>query len=129
MHKAILMILLAVVSSSAIAEWIEIGATDNSTLYFDSNTIRKSGNKVKMWSLSDFNSVEEVSGDKFLSEMHQDEYDCKEEQTRLLYLTWHSENMGGGNVVYVENEPDKNWSPIPPESANEILWKFACGKL
>jgi len=69
MKKLFLTLMLVVLSSNAMAEWVEIGATDNSTLYFDSNTIRKSGNKVKMWSLSDFNSVEEVSGDKFLSEM------------------------------------------------------------
>jgi len=129
MHKAILMVLLAVVSSSAMAEWVAVGTAVGSTHYANPNTIRKSGNKVKMWSLIDFNSVQEVSADtKFLSQKTQQEYDCKEEQRRTLYFSWHSEKMGKGVIAHLDDEPDKNWSPIPPESANEILWKFACGK-
>jgi len=128
MHKAILMILLAIVSSSAMAEWVVIGATNKSTVYADPTTIRKSGNKVKMWMLYDFYSVEEAAGEKYLSHKGQSGYDCKEEQGKTLYFSRHSENMGGGDVVHVDNKPAKNWTPIPPGSVNEGLWKFACGK-
>ncbi len=52
MHKAILMILLAVVSSSVMAEWILYGYGNKKeveiTVYADPATIRKSGNTVKM---------------------------------------------------------------------------------
>jgi len=129
MNKIILVILLAVMSSSVMAEWVEIGVTDNGTFYVDPTTIRKSGNKVKMWMLLDLNSVKEsAAGIKFLSTKNQDEYDCKEEQYRTLYFSWHSENMGRGIVVYSNNEPNKNLSPFPPEDINESLWEFACGK-
>ena len=124
--------MLVVVSSSAMAEWVEITMTYEGTItvYVDPATIRKSGNNVKMWRLADFNSVQEVSTDtKFLSQKSQQEYDCKEEQTRTLYFSWHSENMGRGEIVHLDDEPDQNWSPVAPESANEFLWKFACGKL
>jgi len=47
MYKVILMMLLAVVSSSAMAEWVEVDTSDDSTYYANPNTIRKSGNKVK----------------------------------------------------------------------------------
>jgi hypothetical protein len=48
MRKLILILLLAVLSSSAMAEWIKVGANDNSTIYADPATIRKEGNMVKM---------------------------------------------------------------------------------
>lgn len=82
-----------------------------------------------MWSLIDYNLVQKVSADtKFLSQKSQQEYDCKGEQRRTLYFSWHSENMGKGAVIYIDNNPDNNWSPVPPGSTDEILWKFACGK-
>jgi len=129
MNKLLLTLMLAVVSSSAVAEWVYVGTTDKSTVYADPTTIRKSGNKVKMWALYDFNLVKEIGGNKYLSKKFQDEYDCKEEQERMLYFSEHSENMGEGDVVYVGYKlPDKNWTPIPPGSIVEGLWKFACGK-
>ena len=111
MYRAILVMLLAVVSSSAMAEWVAIAAADGIISYANPATIRKSGNKVKMWSLIDFNSVQEDAGDKFLSSKSQNEYDCKEERIRTLYFSWHSENMGDGDVVYIDRKPDKNWDP------------------
>lgn len=53
MHKAILMILLAVVSSSAVAEWVQFGGNETITIYVDPATIHKAGNMVKMWFLYD----------------------------------------------------------------------------
>ena len=99
MHKAILIMLLALMSNSAVAEWVEVDTSRRVglTTYADPNTIRKSGNKVEMWVLENFNSVQELSGDKYLSQKAQNEFDYKEEQRRLLYFTWHSENMGGGH--------------------------------
>jgi len=78
MHKAILMVLLAVVSSSAFAEWVAIDTADGSTYYANPNTIRKSGNKVKIWAMVDYNSVQEDADVKHLSSKSQQEYDCKE---------------------------------------------------
>ncbi len=128
MKKLLLIVLLAVVSSSAMAEWVAIGTADGTIYYANPNTIRKSGNKVKMWMLFDFNAVRETEGDKYLSSKAQYEYDCKEEQKRILYFSWHSENMGRGDVVYIADEPKKNWRPVAPESISKSLWKIACGK-
>ena len=94
MHKVVLMMLLAVVSSSAMAEWIKIGSTSMAdqtvTYYADPATIRKSGNMVKMWNLSDFKSAKDAgNGNIYMSTKAQYEFDCKEEQTRLLYLISH----------------------------------------
>ena len=72
MKKLLLTLMLSVVSSSAMAEWVAIGTSADGTFYVDPATIRKSGNKVKMWRLIDFNSVQETAGEKYLSQKAQD---------------------------------------------------------
>lgn len=107
MHKATLMMLLAVMSSSAVAEWVPVvgNETVGATAYADPATIRKTGNKVKMWDLLDYKTAQGDAGMQYMSMKAQTEYDCKEEQSRPLYLSFHSENMGKGKVVDTYNNP------------------------
>lgn len=129
MRRINLMMLLAVVSSNVMAEWVEIGSSDASTIYADPATIRKTGNMVKMWNLSDFKTTQVFTGNPnpYLSLNAQDEYDCKKKQLRGLALIAYSENMGGGKKVASAHDPQK-WNLFPPGTMGEVLWKFACGK-
>jgi len=46
MKKLLLTLMLAIVSSSAMAEWVEVASRDEiTTIYVDSSTIQKSGEK------------------------------------------------------------------------------------
>ena len=128
MRKAILIMLLAGVSSNAAAEWVEVGSSEKTTVYVDPATIRRAGNLVKMWNLIDLKTATLTAGSKpYTSQMTQAEFDCKEEQWRRLYFSWHSGNMTRGEIVYSDSNPG-TWEPVPPGSATEVLWKFACGK-
>lgn len=130
MRKAILMILLVVLSKIAMAEWVKVGGDAVMTIYNDPATIRKNsnnGNWVKMWYLFDFKTVQVDSGNKFMSLKSQSEFDCKEDQVRLLSFSAHSNTMGRGNVVDSKSDHFR-WDPVPPGSVNEVLWKIACGK-
>jgi hypothetical protein len=127
----ILAVILAVVSSSAMAEeWVAVINTDDGgiTVYADKSTIRKEGNIVNIWTLGDFKKAEQIgSNQQFLSLKEQYEYDCKEQQMRRLYATMYFGNMGRGNVL--DSSPiHEKWQPVPLGSLNEHLWKFACGK-
>ena len=53
MKKLLLTLILAVMSSSAMAEWIAIHQDEEISTYANPATMRKSGNKVKMWVLFD----------------------------------------------------------------------------
>jgi hypothetical protein len=131
MRNAILMLLLAGVSSNGIAgEWVAVSNTDDGgiTVYANQSTIRNKGNIVNIWTLGDFKKAEQIGNNQqFLSLKEQYEYDCNEQQMRRLYATMHSGNMGRGNLV--DSSPiHEGWQPVPPDSLNEHLWKFACGK-
>jgi hypothetical protein len=119
------------VSSSAEAGWVEIAASSEKslTLYSDPATIRKNGNIVKMWDLTDFKTAqEEPNYGRYLSSKVHGEYDCKKERWRILYFSLHSGNMGGGAVIRSDSKPDI-WSPVAPASSiSTSLWKIACRK-
>ena len=127
MRKAVVMMLLAGVSGSAAAGWIAVGSSEPSTLYADLTTIRKAGDVVKMSDLLNFKTAQVTQWYRYLSSLTTSEYDCKNERARMLYFSWHSEQMGGGQIVHMDLDPGE-WEPIPPRSGVETLWKIACGK-
>ena len=128
--KILIAVLLAAFSSSALAEWTMVGGDDGITTYADLSTIRKSGDKVKMWDLYDLKVVQIFKGDgkRFLSSVTFTEYDCKEETQRLLTFNWYSKNMGAGDVVYTSGVIHEEPRPMWPGSMREVLFKVACGK-
>ena len=127
--KLLIVALLTVFSTNVLAEWTEVGGGDGITSYADPSTIRKSGNKVKMWSLYDLRVAEKsYDGMRYLSSISQDEYDCKEETYRILALNLHSKNMGAGEVVYSSGNVHSEFTPMPPTSRVWTRFKVACGK-
>lgn len=127
MHKAMLMLLLAVVSSSAAAQWVRAGNDGEFAHYADLSTTGKTHNsRVRMRTLIDFKTAQRVAqGITFLSSVTKVEYDCKEGESRDLHTKFYSGNMGRGRVVHVANDPGV-WESIQPGSMSEILWKAAC---
>lgn len=128
MRRAVLMMILAVMSSSAMAKWVEAGSKlDVVSTYIDPATIRKEGNMVKVWTLTDRKAPRTIGGVTHLSMKQHEEYDCKEKQSRSHGASFHSRNMGKGKVVYSDSVTSE-WEPVYLGSAGEILWKIACEK-
>ena len=127
MKRLLLGLMLLVTATAVSAEWTSVGASAEYIAYVDKGTIRRNGNFVKMWDMSDYKTVQTVAGDSFLSTKRQSEYDCKDEMLRDHAFTVFSGQMGSGKVVYSDSETNK-WGPIAPESMGKALWKIACGK-
>ncbi len=129
MSKLLLIIMLALISTSSVAAWIKVGSNETVTIYAHPATIRKTtANNIEMWSLYDYNTVQKSIGSRpYMSVKFHNEYDCKKEQSRILYSVSHSKNMGGGRSIY-NGTSDMIWTPIPPGRIIKLLWEFACGK-
>jgi hypothetical protein len=128
MGNAALMMLLAVVSSSAAAEWIEIGAGDAATAYADPATIQKADNLAKMWDLLDFKTVQSRPyGTPYMSQKTRQEYDCRDQRVRILEVLRYAENMGKGEEARVDADPEE-WKPVPAGGTAATLREVACGK-
>lgn len=150
MRRAILLMLLAVVSNSAMAGWVKVVTEDHfnnqspceKNCYFvhvDIASIDKTGNTIKMWRLNNFEKpptsysrYKQSANDKpHLSVKIQDEYDCKGKRTRFLFASYHSHPMGEGQVVHTESIPTE-WFSIGERSSREgvaaFLWRAVCEK-
>lgn len=130
MKRLLLTLLLAIVSSSAMAEWVyvtkttkEAEKTNAFTAYADPDTIRKTGNKVKMWVMYDYYSAMSLG---VISASHKEEFDCKEKQMRQLFLAGYSEHMADGETVFIRNVRD-DWELVSPDSVGGAVLEFACG--
>ena len=95
MKKLLLILMLAVVSSSTMAEWTkwdlvaDWNDSPDMALYVGAATSHKGSNMVKMWYLWDFKFVHQAEGKKYLSVTSHEEYDCKRELSRThAYLAF-----------------------------------------
>jgi hypothetical protein len=140
MRKAVLMMLAAVVSGSAVPNaiaqgaaagnptgWVVVVRAHTFTVYANPATIRRADNKAKIWEMKDYNTAQMNDGEPYMSQKTQNEYDCKEYRSRILALSLHSGNMGDGKVIWSDPDPDK-WYPFAPGRVGEAVRKFACGK-
>jgi len=130
MRKAMVMLLLAAASSSAAADWSKwemVDRTESFIVYADVATIRRSGNLVRMWDLSDAKTGKALAVVKQSRSFRAErEYDCARQQLRMLYISWHSGNMGEGSILG-SNATAGNWQPALVGTIGERLWKIACG--
>lgn len=129
MLKAILMVLLAVVSHDAAAEWVKVAGASSADIYVDPATIRRTGNIVGVVALYDLKTaiVGAANDIPYLSQKSQTEYNCVEGKWRMVQFSWYSKNMGEGKMV--ESVTDSyEWAQVPPRTGANILWRVACGK-
>jgi len=130
MRKIILLALLAGVSGSAAADyakWSVVDGRESFVIYADTATIRRSGNIAQMWDMSDARTGKTLGGVKqSVSSKMEREYDCSKQQIRMLYVSWHSGNMGGGDIVGSDATPGV-WQPTMLGTIGERLWKIAWG--
>jgi len=125
--KAILPLLLAAMSTSAMAEWMQVYGGETSDAYADVTTIRKKGKTVKMWDMIDLKQPQEVDGVLFQSVKSQSEYDCAKVRSRLLAVYYYALPMGTGEVVLSETKPS-DWEPVLPGTRGVIMWNVVCSK-
>jgi len=122
----LLITLLLLSSGPAYAEWVAIYSNDTYTLYFDPDTIRRKGDRVKMWELVDYKTAQIIVDVAVLSYSEQIEYDCAEESRRSLTGVAFSGNMGRGKVLIPTSE--EKWRPVAPRTVAKAQWKAVCAK-
>lgn len=128
MKKILLILMLFVVSNSAMAEWVYINKSIDTFYYINPETIEKSGNTVRMWILGDFIKAKKLKNGVINSSIRdQAEYSCKERQTRSIYQVLYTENMGKGEIIHTFDQPGE-WRSVVSGSAGETHFEFACSK-
>ena len=129
----LLLITLLVLSGGPVyAEWVALDEKYQSpglqTVYVDPTTIRRDGNLVMLWQLTDYTWMQGGrTSTRFLSTKTHKQFDCVDKRIRLLAYTEFLRHIGTGrrNNGYVDQD---NWLPVEPESTNQALWEITCGK-
>jgi len=100
MKKYLLLILLF--SGTVYGEWTKVGFSDESTIFIDTQTIKKKNQFVTVTELMNF-PLGTSSDDKvhnFKSSRTVEEFDCQNNLSRTVSFEWYSDVMGGGKQVY-----------------------------
>ena len=128
--KKLTLLLLLMISTNVMAEWTPVSSSGNGAMsvYVDFGTIKRKGNKVKMWDLFDYKTVQETAGKRYLSSITRSEYDCEEETTRMLDLHGYSGNMKTGDNVFSNTNIQNQSTSIRPDTIEEVVFKIACYK-
>ena len=127
MGRFILILLLAIVSNSALAEWTEIGETEELTAFTSFSSIKKHGHRITMSAMYNYKIPHELDGKTYQSSKTQLEFDCKNNRVRMLAFSIYPAVMGEGKALYSDTHTGP-WEPSVPDSPNEARWKAICGK-
>jgi len=135
MRNIILMIILAMMSDSALAKW-EISSTSKDGLqsyYIDRDSILKKYDHIQMSILLDFRDaqrVEESPSPMFYKSIEkQFDYDCKNMQYRMTAYSYYSGKMGEGDIVIGNARLSAPvWEKVESGSSEAELWNIACDK-
>ena len=122
--KKLFLVCLMMLAGSAWAEWVVYFESDLATHYFDPATIRKDGHIRRVWALQE---LRKRNKDGEMSRRMRYEHNCKQERYRILFYTFHSESMAGGEILATGGE-DNNWLEIPPATAGETIFNIVCAK-
>jgi len=131
MPSSVLLLFLLLIAQPVYAEWVQIAESERADLLIDPSTIRwnDQNDKAKIWVLTDLKEARVgPDGTAYLSMKSQREFDCKEETSRDLSLTFLAEHMGAGKVVYTGYDDNDKWKPVVPDSLIHAVWKFVCTK-
>jgi hypothetical protein len=122
MKKLVLAALL--LATSAHAEWVRTGVSDNHVSYIDPATIKKVNNAVvSVWVLQDYNRTQRTGE---LSSALLFHFNCNTLQNRLLQYTNYSGQMMQGFTLGT-NDRSTDWAYNVPGSIGDTITGIVCG--
>ena len=122
--KKIFLVALAVLASSAQADWVKMGETDEGSLYIDTATVLRDGHVRQVWELTDLTQRDE-GGE--LSRRTRVQYDCKQGRTQVLSISTHWEPMAAGATLFSVAR-EGAWKAVPPETAYAKAFDLLCAQ-
>jgi hypothetical protein len=111
------------------AEWVALGRNENFRAYLDQRSVQRNGDLARAYQLTDFVAAQWIDGNTVIgSILSLVEYDCTRPRARTLATEAYSEQMGKGNLIANERNPDAEWGNTTPGGSAESAWRLVCGK-
>ena len=118
----------AIDPGAAQQQWTLLGssvANGGMDVYVAPASIRRSGERARMYNLFDFKTRQAYGGKPFLSARNEFEYDCARPRQRMLGTTGYAGPMGKGAVV-ASSDGTSPWEPVGSSGPNFEHWQVAC---
>lgn len=133
MNKIILSLLMAMVSTCAIADLVLIFRYSDAAVYADSSTVSRVKDKVTMWSVTDSRKDKDFLGTMYRSVRTQMEYDCARMTSLHLKSMYYKGQMGQGELSGTVPPAGGYYLgfsalPLQPDTPEEVAWKIACAR-
>ena len=125
---AIIVGLMALPATNALAAWKEIGQNEQSTISIDTATLQSSGGKAQIMSMLDFKKPSEDPQTKepVNSIIGLNEFDCGTGKYRPIEFKVFTGNKGKGKVLIDQKTPDSVYEAIPDGSWAAGVFNIAC---
>ena len=127
--KYYLIFLFVFIPNLSFAEWTLIYESSDSRSKYYANLldikVDKKFSKLRLWTIADFNLLQEVASYKYLSVKSFTEFDCKNSKIRIMGYSLYEENMAKGEIILSRGTPFE-WQEINKNTMNEKYLDIAC---
>ncbi len=127
--KYYLIFLFVFIPNLSFAEWTLIYQSSDSRSRYYANLldikVDKKFSKLRLWTIADFNLLQEVASYKYLSVKSFTEFDCKNSKIRIMGYSLYEENMAKGEIIFSKGTPFE-WQKINKNTMNEKYLDIAC---
>ena len=127
--KYYLIFLFVFIPNLSFAEWTLIYESSDSRSKYYANLldikVNKKFSKLRLWTIEDFNLLQEVASYKYLSVKSVTEFDCKNSKIRIMGYSLYEENMAKGEIILSKGTPFE-WQKINKDTMNEKYLDIAC---
>ncbi len=108
-------------SKAVVADWSWVAESRDATYYMFPGKILIKGDVRKVWELQDLKKITWKGERSF---RYLSEYNCANNQWRMLHFTGHSESMGSGQILSAKK--DAVWYVIPPATPRMRVLNGVC---
>jgi hypothetical protein len=123
-----LLALLMLFASPAWAGYVEVSKSNTGEIFLiDFETLRREGNRVKFWQMVNYPEPRTLDKVAYSSFRSRNEYDCKQQQRRLLVATFFTGQDANGDAVF-DDRTAAEWRDIAPGSVLWAIMKLVCSK-
>jgi hypothetical protein len=126
MHYLLIALALTA-TANASGDWTKVAESDVLTLYVDLEAIEVDGEVTRYWELQD---RKEPSPSGYLSAHYQMEFDCKDQNSRLLLIRLYSGQMLTGQLRAERDTTDHSWGEwrsLGQDTGEREVFRLICG--
>lgn len=109
--------------------WEPVVESDDGSVYsYDPTTVKREGDIVTYWELSDYSKPLKSGRLSVISSKSKITQDCKNNRYKVGDLIDYDGHKGTGNIVNVAMATETNWYIGQEGSVNEVMKNFLCKK-